>query len=153
MAYLLDTSLLARLANSADSQYAIAVQAVVELHRRSEVLCITPQVLVEFRSVATRAKELNGLGMSAAEAAAQAAVFEAVFPLLAEAADIFPAWKRIVDELSVVGKQVHDARLMAVCHVHGTTNLLTFNVGHFARLANCGPAVNVASPQAVLSRT
>ena len=42
--------------------------------------------------------------------------------------------------LGVVGKQVHDARLVAVCHVYGVSHLLTFNVTHFARLAGFAPA-------------
>jgi predicted nucleic acid-binding protein len=54
MAYLLDTSILARLANMTDSQHAVTSQAVLELHRRGEVLHLTPQVMVEFRNVATR---------------------------------------------------------------------------------------------------
>ena len=151
MSYLLDTSVLARLANTSDGQYSLAIGAVVELHRHNEVLSITPQVLIEFRSVATRPKEFNGLGMTVAEASAQTAIFEAVFPLLPETSDIFPAWKQIVEALGVVGKQVHDARLLAVCHVHGIPDLLTFNVGHFSRLATSRPKVNVVAPQAVVS--
>ena len=54
MAHLLDTSILSRLANAADTQFAIASHAVTELHRRGEVLHITPQNLVEFRNMATR---------------------------------------------------------------------------------------------------
>jgi len=143
VAYLIDTSLLARLANTADAQYAIAVGSVVELHRRGEVLHVTPQVLIEFRSVATRPTDVNGLGLSADEAAAKSAIFEAVFPLLAEAPDVYPAWKKVVEGLAIIGKQVHDARLLAVCHVHGVSHLLTFNVAHFARMAGFGPAVVV----------
>jgi hypothetical protein len=44
---------------------------------------------------------------------------------------------------------VHDARLVAVCHVHGVKNLLTFNVAHFARLAAFGPGVVVVDPATV----
>jgi hypothetical protein len=49
----------------------------------------------------------------------------------------------------VIGKQVHDARLLAVCHVHGVTHLLTFNVAHFNRMAGFGPGVEVVSPATV----
>lgn len=52
MAMLLDTSILVRLANSSDLQHSVAAQAVLELHRNGEVLHLTPQVLIEFRSVA-----------------------------------------------------------------------------------------------------
>jgi predicted nucleic acid-binding protein len=146
VAHLIDTSILGRLANTADVSHAAAVRAVVELHRRGEVLYITPQNLVEFRSVATRPIALNGLGLSSVEAEAKAAVFEATFPLLAETPDIYPAWKALVGALAVIGKQVHDARLVAICHVHQITHLLTFNVAHFTRLASFGPGVVIVDP-------
>jgi predicted nucleic acid-binding protein len=147
--YLIDTSVLARLANTADAFHPVATRAVVELHRRGDVLHVTPQNLVEFRNMATRPVAVNGLGLAIPDAEAKAAAFEATFPLLVETPDIFPAWKALVAALGVVGKQVHDARLVAVCHVHGVTHLLTFNVGHFARLAGFGPGLIVADPAAV----
>jgi predicted nucleic acid-binding protein len=149
MAYLVDTSVLSRLANTADPFHAVASRAVLELHRRGEVLHISPQNLVEFRNMATRAKAANGLGLSAAGAEAKAAAFEATFPLLPETPAIFPAWKAMVGALGVIGKQVHDARLVAVCHVHAVTHLLTFNVSHFVRMAAFGPGVVVVDPATV----
>jgi predicted nucleic acid-binding protein len=147
--YLIDTSVLTRLANLADAQYAIADRAVVELHRRGEVLHITPQVLIEFRNAATRPAALNGLGLSVVDTEAQAAGFEATFPVLAETPAIFPAWKALVGALGVIGKRVHDARLVAVCHVHAVTHLLTFNVSHFVGLAGFGPGIVVVDPATV----
>jgi predicted nucleic acid-binding protein len=99
MAHLVDTSILGRLANTADAFHAAAARAVVELHRRGEVLHVTPQNLVEFRNVATRPTAVNGLGLSLLEAEAKAAAFEAAFPLLAETPDIYPAWKTLVGAL------------------------------------------------------
>lgn len=149
MAYLIDTSILTRLANRMDVRYAIADRAVMELHRRGEVLHLTPQVLVEFRNVATRQVAVNGLGLSAAETEAESAGFETRFPLLAETPDIYPAWKALVVALGVIGKQVHDARLVAVCHVHVVTHLLTFNIAHFVRMAGFGPGLAVIDPASV----
>jgi hypothetical protein len=45
VAYLIDTSVLARLANSADVSYPVAIRAVFELHRRGEMLHVAPQNL------------------------------------------------------------------------------------------------------------
>ncbi len=146
MAMLIDPSVLARLANVADARHATAARAVLELHRQGEILHLTPQVLVEFRNVATRPPAVNGLGLLAAEADALAATFESRFPLLPETPDIYPAWKALVAALGVVGKQVHDARLVAVRHTHGVTHVLTFNVAHFARLAAAPPGVLVIDP-------
>ena len=146
MAYLLDTTILGRLANATDAQYAVAAHAVLELHRRGEVLHLTPQVLIEFRNVATRPVAVNGLGLSAADAEAQAGTFEKRFSLLADSPDVYPVWKSLVSALGVIGKQVHDARLVAVCHIYGVTHLLTFNLPHFVRMARFGPGIVVVDP-------
>ena len=149
MAYLIDTSILARLANSADAFYPAAARAVLELHRRGEALHVTPQNLIEFRNVATRPVALNGLGLTPADAQAKAARFEAAFPLLVETPDIYLSWKALVEAMAVMGKHVHDARLVAVCHAHKVTHLLTFNVPHFARLASFGDGITVVDPVAL----
>jgi predicted nucleic acid-binding protein len=149
MAHLVDTSVLFRYANAADANHAVATGAVIELHRRSEVLHITPQVLIEFRNAATRPTAQNGLGLSTTKVEAIAADFEAMFPLLADTPDIYPAWKALVGALGVIGKRVHDARLVAVCHVHRVTHILTFNVSDFAQLAGFGPRVVVVHPTSV----
>jgi len=39
----------------------------------------------------------------------------------------------------VIGKQVHDARLIAVCHVHAVMHLLMFNIPHLQRMAGFVP--------------
>ena len=146
MAYLLDTSILGRLANANDAQCAVATQAVLKLHDRGETLHIAPQVMIEFRSVATRPIQVNGLGLSLEDAESLAATFEARFSLLPDTAGIYTAWKQLVLGLGVAGKQVHDARHVAVCHVHGISHVLTFNVSHFARFAGFGPGIIVVDP-------
>ncbi len=89
------------------------------------------------------------MGLSTVDTEAQAAGFEAAFPLLSETPDIYLAWKALVEELGILGKQVHDARLMAVCHVHLVTHMLTFNLSHFARMAGFGPGVVVVGPESI----
>jgi predicted nucleic acid-binding protein len=149
MAVLVDTSVLGRLANQTDAAHAVAQAAVAELHRRGEGLHITAQNLIEFRNFATRPTGVNGLGLASAAAAAVARSFEAAFPLLEETPAVYAAWRTLVDTLGVIGKQVHDARLVAVCHVPGVTHLLTFNVAHFARLGGAPPGVAVIDARSV----
>ena len=149
MAQLVDTSLLLRLANPGDGLYSVAANTVKELHRQGESLRIAPQNLVEFRGSATRPTEVNGLGLSSADAEFQAAEFEVTFPLLPETPEIFPAWKALVQTAGVTGKQVHDARLVAICQVYGVSHILTFNVRHFTRLVSFAPGINVVDPASV----
>ncbi len=150
MAYLIDTTILGRLANVRDTQHAVAARAVLELHRRGEVLHVTPQVMVEFRNVATRPAAVNGLGLSAVDAEVQAATFEVRVPSTRGDTGHLPGleggwWAT----LSVIGKQVHDARLAAVCHIHGVTHVMTFNVSHFGRLSSFGPGFVVVDPASI----
>ena len=147
MAYLVDTSVLVRLANPNDSQYSVAANAVLELHRSGETLHISPQNLIEFHSVATRPTDVNGLGLSIAEVEAKVAIYEATFPLLEDIPGIYRSWKMLVGNLGIIGKQVHDARLIAVCHAHAVGHLLTFNVSHFLRMAAIEPGVVVVDPE------
>lgn len=149
MAYLIDTSLLVRLANVRDAKHALTARVVLRLHRGGEVLHITPQVLIEFRGVATRPISANGLGLSAVDAEPHALKFETMFPLLVDTPDIYPAWRDLVEAVGVTGKRVHDARLVAVCHTHKVTHLLTFDVAHFSRMAAFGPGVVVVDPATV----
>lgn len=146
MAILIDTSILGRLANRSDSAHFTAQASVAQLHRNGEVLHLSAQNLIEFRNFATRPVVSNGLGLTSKEAAELASSFEEAFPLLPDIAAIFPAWKALVEEMEVIGKQVHDARLVAICHAHGVKNLLTFNLGHFQRMASFGPGLHVIDP-------
>jgi predicted nucleic acid-binding protein len=149
MAYVVETSVLARLANTSDVYYPVASHAVLSLHRQGESLRTAPQNRIEFRDFATRPANVNGLGLPPTEAESKSAAFELLFPVLPETPDIYPAWKGLVQALAIVGKQVHDARLVAVCHVYGITHVLTFNVQHFARFAAFGPGLIVVDPHSV----
>jgi predicted nucleic acid-binding protein len=123
-----------------------AVRAIIKLHRRSELLHLTPQVLIEFRNVSTRGLALNGLGLPLSEVDALTLDFESSFSLLPDNADIYPAWKTVVQSLGILGKQVHDARLMAVCHSHHVSQILTFNISHFVRMTAHWPAIKAIHP-------
>jgi predicted nucleic acid-binding protein len=94
MAFLIDTSILGRLANRTDASHPVAKAAIAELHRRGEMLQVTAQNLVEFRNFATRPVSANGLGLAASAADGLLGTFEASFPLLPETPDIFVAWNR-----------------------------------------------------------
>ena len=149
MPYLVDTNILIRLADTDEPMHQVASDAILSLHGRGEILSVTPQILIEFRAVVTRPVSANGLGLSGPGAEAKVAKFEAMFPLLEDIPAIYPLWKVMVATEGVIGKQVHDARLVAVCHAHQVTYLLTFNKPHFARLSKFGPGVEIVNPSDV----
>ena len=129
--YLLDTNVLLRAAAPKSAHHAAAVESIKRLLARGDEVFLVPQVLVEFWSVATRPVEVNGYGWSAKDAEAKVAELLRQFPLLPEGPPVFPEWLRLVTRYGIIGKQVHDARLVAQLNVHGVTHLLTFNVGDF----------------------
>ena len=46
---------------------------------------------------------------------------------------MFPLWRHLVESNDIIGRQVFDARIVAVMQAHGATHLLTRNAGHFQR--------------------
>jgi predicted nucleic acid-binding protein len=146
MSTLLDTNILTRSAKPADPQHRAAVDATDVLGKSGERLCLVPQNFYEFWAVATRPLAQNGLGMSVPEAEAELAKFRRLFTILEDVPVIRSEWEQLVTRLGVVGKNAHDARLVAAMNVHGLTQLLTFNNQDFQRY----PGISVVTPDDVL---
>ncbi len=145
MNVLLDTNILARMAQPGTAACALAEDATNALGRRGDVPCLVPQVLYELWVVATRPITVNGLGFTPNQAAAELARLQAIFPLLPDNPAIFPEWQRLVVAHQASGKPAHDARLVAAMTVHGITHILTFNIQDFARY----PGITALDPAAV----
>jgi predicted nucleic acid-binding protein len=150
MAYLLDTGILLRLVDDRDPQHISVQQGVRELIRRKEDLLITTQNIAEFCSVATRPVANNGLGISPADAFSLLEQdIEPICAILDERATLAGELKRLVVQYSVVGKQVHDARLVAMMLTWQIDNILTLNERNFLRFVPEGIAV--VSPASLIS--
>jgi predicted nucleic acid-binding protein len=135
MPTLVDTNLLLRSAEPAHPMCAMALNALAVLRARGARLCVVPQNLIEFWSVATRPVERNGLGMTAAQALTELARLETLFIVLPDTPAIYEEWRLLVVAHGVTGVNVHDTRLVAAMRVHGVTDLLTFDQDHFNRYA------------------
>jgi hypothetical protein len=68
-----------------------------------------------------------------------------LFLLLAYTPQVFHTWRHIVFRQGVLGKQTHDAHLVAMMQVHAVESILTFNSGHFKRYSG----INVLEPAQV----
>lgn len=134
MAYLCDTNIFLRLAKKNDPARQVVLDALRELRVRKEELCYTSQVLGEFWNVCTRpASARGGLGLSCAETERKARLIERHFHFLPDSLLTHQEWRRLIVAHSVVGVQVHDARLVASMNAHRITHLLTFNGDDFQR--------------------
>lgn len=91
MRILLDTNVLGRLANPADSLHASAVNGLSAARERGYRPSLVPQVIYEFWVVATRPIDRNGLGMTVREAQADLDKCLAMFELFRDERAIFAA--------------------------------------------------------------
>jgi len=147
MNYLVDTNILTRLAEPGHPLHQPALDAVKRLVAEGHDLHIVPQNLYEFWVVCTRPTAVNGVSKTAAEAAAEPASLESLFLWLDETPAIYGVWEQLVVSTPVVGKNGHDARLVAAMMVHGLTRLLTFNAQDFRQY----PGITAATPTDVLT--
>lgn len=136
MAVLIDSNVLLRSLHPSHPHYALAENSVATLRLRNETLCIAPQTLIEFWAVASRPREDNGLGLPIVRVATELMSLRRLFRLLPSTPEVLEAWQQIVVTQGILGKQTHDAHLVAIMNVHSVQSILTFNVSHFARYPN-----------------
>jgi predicted nucleic acid-binding protein len=145
MDVLADSGILLRLLEPTDPLHATIDQAVRVLHARGDRIVISPQNVAEFWNVCTRpATARGGYGLSVAETNRRLAIFEAAFAVLSEPPAAYRLWRSLVVTHAVQGKQVHDARLVALMQAHGITHVLTLNESDFTRYPGIIP-INPAS--------
>ena len=146
MVILTDTGILLRLFAAADPLHATVTNATTVLKARGEVLVTAFQNHSEFWNTCTRpATARGGCGLSIAETSKRLSVIEATIPLLADHVSAHPIWRGLVVTHAVQGKQVHDAKLVALMQAHGIAHVLTLNGADFARY----PGITVIDPATV----
>lgn len=144
MRYLLDTNILTRLSNRSDTEHAVVAQAIHALVQQGHTLCLVPQTIYEFWTVASRPANVNGLGLSINLLRDEVDSYLSAFEFYEDTPQIFPTWLDLVTINSVSGKPTHDARLAAAYLVHGFDALLTRNTDDFKRFK-----INVIHPKDV----
>jgi predicted nucleic acid-binding protein len=138
---LLDTNILTRSAEPADTDHPVAVDAVAILRTQGHELCLVPQNLYEYWAVSTRPAAQNGRGKSPDEVRLEFAFLKAHFTVLADNSRVLVEWENLVSTYKVIGKSSHDARLAAAMLSHGVAHILTFNDGDFRRYAGITPVL------------
>lgn len=134
MAYLIDTGILLRLIDSQDVLHSTVLDVIAHLGDRGEQLLIATQNVAEFCNVITRPVSANGLGLLPKDAIQFLnRDIEHFCRVLIENDRVCDELKRLVESYNVVGKQVHDARLVAIMLTWQVDNLLTLNDRHFRR--------------------
>lgn len=145
--YLVDTNLLLRLRQPNSPFHLAALNAITSLIEQGNSVCISAQNLIEFWSVDTRPVASNGFGLSLADAASERRRLEQDFDFLPDTEVIYPVWCSLIEKAGVSGKQVHDARLVAICHTYAVPQLLTFNTSDFVRFVGIEPGLSLTHPK------
>lgn len=135
MIYLIDTNILLRFVDPTDASYLRIQASIDKLRANGHQLRATSQNFAEFWNASTRPTDRNGFGHTAFETGQILQRLERLFPLLPDSSATYPEWKRLVVNYSVLGVQVHDARLVAAMLIHDVTHILTFNTQDFTRYA------------------
>ncbi|HKP12294.1 MAG TPA: type II toxin-antitoxin system VapC family toxin [Blastocatellia bacterium] len=148
MNYVVDTNVMLRAVQSKHAMQRVAYMAIATLRGQGERLCLTSQNVIESWAVATRPLSYNGLGMTVEQAARQFGRIKRFFTVLPDSPAILTEWEGLVIQYRVIGKQAHDARIVAAMKAHGVTHLLTFNTDDFKRYAEITTVhpANVAAP-------
>jgi predicted nucleic acid-binding protein len=130
MSYLADTSVVARRVLPSDPNQALVKRVIEGIKRQGDLVYVTPQVMIEFRAVATRPVASNGFGLSAVAASEEARNIARLFPLLPDTEAMYLRLE-LVKRYAVIGHRVHDTRSVAVMMAHGIPNILTLNPKDF----------------------
>ena len=144
--YLLDTNVVLRFANPSDQKHTIVTNVVYNLLLRGDECYLTAQVIIELWVVATRPKEVNGLGWSVSRTREIIEQLLIRFPLIEESSQIFITWLNLVTTNKVMGKRSHDIRLVGVMLANNITHLLTFNSKDFDKITG----ITIIQPQELL---
>ena len=148
MSCLLDTGILLRVADTADPLHLQVLQAVKRLQSGNTQLVTTTQNLAEFWNVATRPLANNGLGLSTHVAIKLLEqVVEPICEVLAEPSNVYAQLKQLGRRFDFGGKNVHDARLVAMILCCQIDSVLTLNPRHFQRFQAEG--FTVLTPESV----
>lgn len=143
MDILADTGILLRFMEPTDPSRPTIVRALSIIRARGDRLIIIPQNAAEFWNVCTHPKtSRGGMGLSVKETDNRLIQIERGFPLLYDDDMTYRNWRSLIVAHSVLGKQVHDARLVALMKTNGIAHILTLNGGDFTRY----PGIVVIDP-------
>lgn len=144
--YLLDTNIVLRFSNPSDVQHELVVEAVAILLEQGNDCHLSPQVLIEMWVVATRPRDVNGLGWTIDYTRKMIDELLDRFPLADETPQLFLEWLDLVTRNGIKGKRTHDARVVALMRSVKIDHIITLNPGDFAGI----PDVTVVLPKDVV---
>ena len=149
MVVLVDTNILIAITSRRSPGYPDVEAAVKILRQQNTQLVISSQNAIEYWAVCTRPAEHNGFGLSIERAQNELSYIERNYSVIKDLPAVYEAWRGLVSSHEISGRQVHDARLIAVMLVYGIDRILTLNGADFRRFADIG--ISVLTPALLVS--
>lgn len=116
-----------------DRSRAAHTSAIDFLNHDERHHAVTPQIVREYLAVATRPVDVNGLGLSADEAVSNLRQLLDDMVLLPENLSTTAGLMDLIGTHPAIGKQIHDANIVAVAITHRARVIVTDNARHFSR--------------------
>lgn len=129
-----DTNVLIFATNSASPWHLPASIILQEARRLGVELIVSPQVIREYLVAATRPGSNATLPLAAV--LTNVRTFQTDFQVVEDNALVSAKLADLVSQVTVGGKQIHDANVVATMQIHNINHLLTHNVADFTRFAH-----------------
>lgn len=134
-AVLVDTNVLLSATAPLRPLHRTALMVFNDWPNQGKVLATSTQVLREYLVVATRPIEVNGLGLTSADALANVDAFRTRVRLLTDGEPVWDRLRALIETYRCLGKQIHDANLVAAALASGVTRMVTANASDFDRFS------------------
>jgi predicted nucleic acid-binding protein len=130
-----DTNVLVAAVDRRRHLHRQALHVLNDLPNRGFGLCVSGQVLRELLVVSTRPRAANGLGLSRGAAVDNVRAVVGRCRVLEETRAVAARLLALIAAAGSMGRQIHDANLVATMLEHGVTALITDNLDDFRRYA------------------
>jgi predicted nucleic acid-binding protein len=130
---MLDTNVLLAATDEGRAEHHDALTIINDWAAGHTDVCTSGQILREYLSVATRPAEKNGLGLNLPDALGNVRAIRERTTLLTEDSKVADRLLGLLADVQCLGKQVHDANLVATMLVHGIGTVVTMNLEDFTR--------------------
>lgn len=141
----LDTNILVYANVASAPLHQAAITAIQNLWDSDSELWISRQVLREFLVTVTRPQTFAG-PRPISTALARVRYFQTRFKVAEDGPEIMERLLALMAQVSVAGKQVHDANIVATMQTYGISHLLTHNTADFKRFAGLITVLPLVQP-------
>jgi predicted nucleic acid-binding protein len=131
----LDTNILVYANNAAVPLHQIALERIRDYYDAGVELWISRQILREYLATVSRSQSY-AVPLPMATATMRVQQFEKGFHVAEDGPQVTANLLNLLQTVSIAGKQVHDANIVATMQAYNIQQLLTHNVRDFARFSH-----------------